>query len=124
MLLPFTFAWAPAERTIPQSLPVTVVPVPLVLWRFTPGEIAVIADLHRMSPQTFTKNYVVAREKNTAVGIFQATYLPTDPARMPDDGRLRELKPDLSWLTVAGQHVMPKPGVWKYPPLPVNLIYS
>jgi hypothetical protein len=95
-----------------------------VLWKFTPGEIAVIADLHRMSPQTFTKNYVVAREKNTAVGIFQATYLPTDPARMPDDGRLRELKPDLSWLTVAGQHVMPKPGVWKYPPLPVNIIYS
>jgi hypothetical protein len=25
---------------------------------------------------------------------------------------------------VGAQHVLPKPGVWKYPPLPLNFIYS
>jgi hypothetical protein len=95
-----------------------------VLRKFSMAEMNEIADMHRMSAQTFIKNYVVAKEKNDAIGIFQATYRPTDPARMPDDGKLRELKPDLSWLTVGGQHVMPKPGVWKYPPLPFNIIYS
>jgi len=27
-------------------------------------------------------------------------------------------------LTVGGQHILPKPGVWKFPPLPLNIIYS
>jgi hypothetical protein len=43
---------------------------------------------------------------------------------MPDDGKLREIKPDLNWLSVAGQHIIPKPGVWKYHPLSINLIYT
>jgi len=25
---------------------------------------------------------------------------------------------------VGEQHILPKPGVWKYPPLPVNVIYT
>ena len=42
----------------------------------------------------------------------------------PDDGKMRDMKPDLSWLKVGGQHIIPKPGVWKYPPLTHNIIYS
>jgi hypothetical protein len=37
---------------------------------------------------------------------------------------MREMKSDLSWLTVGGQHIIPRPGVWKYPPLTYNIIYS
>jgi hypothetical protein len=83
-----------------------------------------LAATNHISIQTFTKNYVVFRSRNQGVCIFQATYLPTDQARPPDDGKLREIKPDLSWQTVGGQHILPKPGVWKYPPLPFNVIYS
>jgi hypothetical protein len=95
-----------------------------VLMKLSSDEMQALAGANRMSMQTFAKNYVVFRYRKKGVCIFQATYLPTDQARPPDDGKLREIKPDLSWQTVAGQHVLPKPGVWKYPPLTHNIIYQ
>lgn len=95
-----------------------------VLMKFTDAEMEKIAEENNMAPQTFKKNYVVARENNDGICIFQATYSPTDQSRFPDDGKLRDLKPDLSWLTIGGQHILPKPGVWKRPPIPLNVIYS
>ena len=73
----------------------------------------------------FKKKYQVARRgKWGGVYIFEATYSPTIQARPPEDGKLREIKPDLNWLTVSHQQILPKPGTWKYPPLPLNWIYS
>jgi hypothetical protein len=95
-----------------------------VLMKFTAAEMEKIAEENNMALQTFKKNYVVAREKKSGICIFQATYSPTDQSRFPDDGKLRDLKPDLSWLTIGGQHILPKPGVWKRPPIPLNVIYS
>lgn len=95
-----------------------------VLMGFTPNEVTGLCERYGFSIQTFQKNYVVARQKNMRICLFQATYMTTDPSRTPDDGKLRELKPDLSWQTVGGQHVLPKPGVWKYPPLSFNVIYT
>jgi hypothetical protein len=66
----------------------------------------------------------VAREKKEGICIFRATYARTSSARPPEDGKLRELKPDLNWLTVGEQHILPKPGVWKYAPLAFNIIYT
>lgn len=95
-----------------------------VLMKFTATEMEQIAEENNMALQTFKKNYVVAREKKSGICVFQATYSPTDQSRFPDDGKLRDLKPDLSWLTIGGQHILPKPGVWKRPPIPLNVIYS
>ena len=95
-----------------------------VLMKFTATEMEQIAEENNMAQQTFKKNYVVAREKKSGICIFQAIYSPTDQSRFPDDGKLRDLKPDLSWLTIGGQHILPKPGVWKRPPIPLNIIYS
>jgi len=95
-----------------------------VLMKFTAAEMEKIAEENNMAPQTFKKNYVVAREKKSGICIFQATYSPTNQSRFPDDGKLRDLKPDLSWLTIGGQHLLPKPGVWKRPPIPLNVIYT
>ena len=92
--------------------------------KFAAGKMEQIAEENNMAPQTFKKNYVVAREKKSGICIFQATYAPTDQSRFPDDGKLRDIKPDLSWLTVGGQHILPNPGVWKRPPIPLNVIYS
>lgn len=96
----------------------------LVLMKFTPEEMDQIAAQQGMTPRIFKKNYLVALTGRDGVCVFQATYDYTNQARMPDDGKLREIKPDLNWLTVGSQHLLPKPGVRKYPPLPLNLIYN
>jgi len=96
----------------------------LLLMKFKNSEMDQIAEANNITSRTFKKNYVVDRQKNFGICIFQATYSFTNHARMPDDGKLREIKPDLNWLSVGGQHIVAKPGVWKYHPIPLNVIYT
>jgi hypothetical protein len=96
----------------------------LVLMKFSQKDVEQLIESNNLSPHTFKKNYVVAREKKYAVCIFQATYARTYQSRPPEDGKLRDIKPDLYWLAVGEQHILPKPGVWKYAPLPINIIYT
>lgn len=95
-----------------------------VLMRFDNDEMAQIAADHRMNLRRFKRNYVVAKSGKKGVCIFQSTYAYTTHSRPPEDGKLREINPDVNWLTVGDQHILPKPGVWKYPPIPINLIYT
>jgi hypothetical protein len=95
-----------------------------VLMRFSEAEMSEIAAENRINLLTFKKNYLVGRIKKKGVCLFQTTYAYTNHARPPDDGKLRDLKPDLYWLSVGGQHILPKPKAWKYPPLPLNVIYT
>ncbi len=95
-----------------------------ILMKFAPKEQEQIAEAGNMTIQAFKKNYLVARENNSGICIFQASYLRTSHARPPEDGKLREIKLDLNWLTVGEEHILPKPGVRKYPPLPLNVIYT
>lgn len=95
-----------------------------ILMKFSDEEISQIAQENQMSPATIKRNYRVAKNRNESIYIFQATYIYTSQAKPPEDGKLREIKLDLSWLTVGGQHILPKPGIWKYPPLPTNVIYT
>jgi hypothetical protein len=95
-----------------------------VLMKFSPKDQEQIAESKNISPHIFKKYYTVARKKKDAVCIFQSTYAQTYHSRPPDDGKLRDIKPDLNWLAVGEQHILPKPGVWKYPPLPINIIYT
>lgn len=95
-----------------------------ILMTLADSEMDQIAEANNMAPRTFKKNYIVTRAKKKGVCIFQATYAFTNHARPPDDGKLRDIKPDLNWLTVGGQHILPKPGVWKYPPISLNFIYT
>lgn len=87
-------------------------------------EMQQLAANNNMALPTFKKNYVVAREGKQGVCIFQVSYVYTNHARPPDDGKLREINPDLNWLTVGQELILPRPGVLKYPPLPTGLIYS
>lgn len=95
-----------------------------VLMQFSQEEMNEIAAVRHIRPRTLKNNYVVARHGDKEVCIFQTTYAYTNQARPPDDGKLRDIKPDLNWLTVGGQHILPKPGVYKHPPLEWNLIYT
>jgi len=96
----------------------------MVLMKFLKADLEQIAAQNGLSPHKIKKYYVVARERGERVCIVQVTYSRTYHARAPEDGKLRDLKPDLNWLAVGEQHILPKPGVWKYPPLPVNVIYT
>ena len=95
-----------------------------VLVKLSRDDIEAIAAEHNLSMQKIAKNYVVARRKKEQVCLLQVTYQWTSHARPPEDGKLRDIKPDLNWLTVGEQHIIPKPNIWKYAPLPVNLIYT
>ncbi len=100
-----------------------------ILLKFSKQEVSQIAEANNIALSTFTKNYVIAQKgsngkKQESVCLFQATYAYTDQARPPDDGKLREINPDLNWLSVGAQHILPKPGNWKYPPIALNVIYS
>lgn len=95
-----------------------------VLMKFTNEEMDHIATANGVNPRTFRTHYLVARERKKGVCIFQSSYEFTSHARPPDDGKLREVKYDLNWLSVGSQHILPKPGMWKYPPLPFNVIYT
>ncbi len=95
-----------------------------ILVEFSNAEAEQIAAENRLSYRAFMKNYGVVRKNKSVICIFQATYAYTNHARPPDDGKLREIKPDLNWLTVGAEHILPKPGVLKYPPLPQPLIYT
>jgi len=95
-----------------------------VLMKFSEEEMSDIAAANGISLITFKKNYMAARAEDKGVCIFQTTYAYTSHDRPPDDGKLRDLKPDLYWLSVGGRHILPKPVIWRYPPLPLNVIYT
>lgn len=95
-----------------------------VLMAFSKKEIDQIARDNGFTSRIFRKNYVLSRQKNTSICMFQAVYSRTAHAKPPDDGKLREIKPDLNWLTVEAQYLLPNPGSWKFAPIPMNIIYS
>ena len=95
-----------------------------ILIAFNKNEVSQICQDHHLTTQSFQRKYAVHSNKESSICIFQTTYNWTNHARFPDDGKLRELKPDPYWLTVGSQHILPKPGNWNRPPLPLNIIYS
>ncbi|MDP7354970.1 MAG: hypothetical protein QF888_00430 [Desulfobacterales bacterium] len=95
-----------------------------ILMKFSTRKLEEIAETNNLSLKMFKKNYVVVPRRKDSVCIFQTTYAPTSHARPADEGKLREIRPDLNWITVDAQHILPKPGVWEYPPIPLNVIYS
>ncbi|MGA6926424.1 MAG: hypothetical protein WBY88_12125 [Desulfosarcina sp.] len=94
------------------------------LIQISDDEVRQIADSHKMPLRTFQKNYIIDRTDRYNVCMFQVTYAYTAHSRPPEDGKLREINPDVNWLTVGGEHLLPKPGVSKYPPINLSLIYT
>lgn len=95
-----------------------------VLIKISDKEVEQICQENGIPIRRFRQNYALASEKDGDVCIFQTAYVHTSHARPPDDGKLREIKPDLNWIRVDTQHLLPKPRDWKHPPIPLNVIYS
>lgn len=94
-----------------------------VLVKLPVAEIKRLSDLTGITQTKFTKNYVVARQRKHYVCILNVRYDYTSHGLPSEGGRLRELKPDTNWLTVSEEHILPKPAVLKYPPIPYKMVY-
>ncbi len=96
----------------------------MVLMQFGRAELERIASENHLDESVLQKYYLVDETVDGGVCIVFISYSPSTVARAPDDGKLRKLRPELSWLTISCQQILPRPGVWQYPPLPVNMVYS
>ncbi len=94
-----------------------------VLVQLSVQEVKKLAESINITQNTFTKNYVIARNKGNFVCILNVRYNYTSHALAPADRKLRELNFDTNWLTVAEEHILPKPSVLKYPPIPHKMVY-
>lgn len=94
-----------------------------VLVKLPASEIKKLADTAGITQNSFTKNYVIARQRQKFVCILNVAYDYTSHALPSEGGRLRELKPDTNWLTVSREHILPKPSVLMYPPIPYKMVY-
>ncbi len=95
-----------------------------VLVKLSPDQVKTLAELAGISQNGFTKNYVVARQRKSYVCILNVRYDHTSHALPSEGGRLRELNFDTNWLTVAEEHILPKPAITKYAPIPYKMIYA
>ena len=94
-----------------------------VLVKLPDSEVKKLAEIAEMNQSRFTKNYVIARYRKNCVCILNVKYDHTSQALPSEGGKLRELKADTSWLTVAEEHILPKPFVLKHPPIPYKMVY-
>ena len=94
-----------------------------VLVQLKTKEVRKLADSINITQNSFTKNYVIARDKTKFVCILNVRYNHTSHALPPVDGKLRELKVDTNWLTIVKEHILPKPSVLKYSPIPHKMVY-
>ena len=95
-----------------------------VLVKLSLEQVQFLANLAQIPQNTFTKNYVVARQRKSYVCILNARYDHTSHSLPSEGGRLRELSFDTNWLTVAEEHILPIPSVTKYAPIPYKMIYA
>ena len=74
--------------------------------------------------KNFRENYLILEAEDYGVAMFHVVYERNEHSTPPADGRLRELQPDVQWLKVAEQHLMPKVGAADCRPLDYFTIYD
>jgi hypothetical protein len=77
-----------------------------------------------MTAKEFRKNYLVYETDDYGVGVFVVVYERNEHSTPPTDGKLRELLPDVQWLRVAGQFLIPKPEAADGTPISYSIIYD
>jgi len=94
-----------------------------VLVKLPDSEIKKLASNAGITQNSFSKNYVIARQRKNFICILNVKYDYTSHALPSEGGRLRELNPDTNWLTVSQEHILPKPSTLIHPPIPYKIVY-
>jgi len=95
-----------------------------VLIRLPLGEISRLSDENRINFDTFVKRFLVDTQDDSGVGILQVVYNNTAYSKPPEDGKLRNLRPDYQWLTVTNQILIPLPGNPEIYPVSYSTVYA
>ncbi len=94
-----------------------------ILVRLNAKQVRAIAASVDMTQTSFTKNYVVAHHGRSYICIFNVLYAYTPYALPSEGGKLRELKAEHNWLTVAHEQILPKISSTHRSPIPWKMIY-
>jgi hypothetical protein len=97
------------------------------LIKLSKQDMTALASGNDLTLKELTNNYIIATEGKSGVCVLFVSYDQTEHAKAPSDRKIRTLNPVTPWLTVGNQYVMPKSDIAKrkkYPPLPINLIYT
>ncbi|MBU0465400.1 MAG: hypothetical protein KKE12_17670 [Proteobacteria bacterium] len=94
-----------------------------VLVKLPDSEIKKLASNAGITQNSFTKHYVIARQRKNFICILNVKYDYTSHALPSEGGRLRELNPDTNWLTVSQEHILPNPATLIFPPIPYKMVY-
>ncbi len=90
-----------------------------------PKEHIEIAESHeKLGIKNFRKDYLIHRTANYGVGVFQVVYNHNEHSTPPLDGKLREVQPDVHWIRISGQYLLPKPSSSVQRPLRYSIIYD
>jgi hypothetical protein len=95
-----------------------------VLIKLPTDEISRLASENRMKFDNFVERFLIDVQDDFGVGVFQVVYRNTIHSKPPEDGKLRDLRPDFQWLTVSDQLLVPLPGHNDTYPVPYSTIYT
>jgi hypothetical protein len=95
-----------------------------VLIKLSTDEVSRLASENRMKFDNFVERFLIDVQDDFGVGVFQVVYRNTIHSKPPEDGKLRELRPDFQWLTVSDQLLVPLPGHNDIYPVPYSTIYT
>jgi len=72
----------------------------------------------------FREEFLIHQTKDYGVATLFVVYANNEHSKPPADGKLRELKPDLQWLRVRNQLLMPKSQYTSTRPIKYQIIYD
>ena len=79
---------------------------------------------HPNGDPDFRKNFLIHETNQFGVSVFKVIYTFNDHSKPPSDGKLRELKPDVQWLKVKNQLLVPKISASGSSPIKYQVMYD
>ena len=79
---------------------------------------------HPKGDPEFAKRFLTYRTKDYGVAVLQVVYTHNEHSKPPLDGKMREMKPDVQWLRVRNQLLIPKSTYSAVRPIRYQIIYD
>ncbi|HEB72383.1 MAG TPA: hypothetical protein ENI77_07150 [Nitrospirae bacterium] len=81
-------------------------------------------EKHPNGDPEFSKRFLVYKRKDHGAARFQVIYAHNEHSKPPADGKLRDLNPDVSWLRIRKQLLLPKSSFPFVRPIQYQTIYD
>ncbi len=81
-------------------------------------------EKHKNGNEDFRKKFLINEKSNYGVAKFMVVYKPNEHSKPPVDGKLRDLNPDVQWLRVHNQLLIPLSQYPNVRPIRYQTIYD